>query len=491
MFRVAIFAGCLAGLASVAGWAQAQTPRPNIVLIMADDLGWGDVGYNGNTVIRTPHLDRMAAEGARFDRFYAAAPVCSPTRASCLTGRHPFRSGVFGANTGMLRAEEVTIAEVLKAEGYATGHFGKWHLGTFTSTMRDSNRGGPDNPQLVNPPTRHGFDTYFSTEAKVPTWDPMKRPARFDESLGESRRFGWRALQASQPAEVYGTSYWSPDGRVSDDLEGCDSRLIMDHAVEFIRDARDSGKPFLAVIWFHAPHLPCVAGPEYAAMYEDHDFKMQQFAGCITALDEQVGRLRKTLSDLQIDQNTMVCFTSDNGPENGTPGSTGGLRDRKRSLHEGGIRVPGLVVWPAVVRKPIIITAPCVTSDYLPTVLNALGKDIDKHPLPLDGASLLPLLRGETKTMRRRIAFVSGRQMALMGPALKLYGRGNQPDALFDITVDKTERNDLSAAAANRLSALQSELDAWLESCRASFEGKDYGTPWNDQLNQTFPSWIK
>ncbi|OVE78356.1 N-acetylgalactosamine 6-sulfate sulfatase, partial [bacterium F16] len=111
--------------------------RPNIILCMCDDLGWGDVGYNGNSVIKTPHLDKMSAEGVQFNRFYAAAPVCSPTRASCLTGRHPYRTGVFFANAGILRPEEVTIADILKDQGYATGHFGKWHLGTFTATEKD------------------------------------------------------------------------------------------------------------------------------------------------------------------------------------------------------------------------------------------------------------------------------------------------------------------------------------------------------------------
>ncbi len=142
--RCAILAVVVAGISSDCRVVQADQPaRPNIVLMMADDQGWGDVGYRGHKVLQTPHLDRMAAEGVRLDRFYAAAPVCSPTRGSMLTGRHPFRYGIFGANVGHVPPAEVTIAELLSRAGYRTGHFGKWHLGTLTTTVVESNRGGP------------------------------------------------------------------------------------------------------------------------------------------------------------------------------------------------------------------------------------------------------------------------------------------------------------------------------------------------------------
>jgi len=130
---------------------------PNVILCMCDDLGWGDVGFNGNTVIQTPHLDKMAASSLKFNRFYAAAPVCSPTRGSALTGRHPFRYGVFFANTGHMRAKELTLAEELKGRGYTTGHFGKWHLGTLTTTEPDANRGGPKGKAHFAPPWKNGF----------------------------------------------------------------------------------------------------------------------------------------------------------------------------------------------------------------------------------------------------------------------------------------------------------------------------------------------
>ena len=148
---------------------EQVTHQPNIILCMADDQGWGDVGYNGHPVLQTPHLDQMARDGMRFDRFYAAAPVCSPTRASVVTGRHPMRMGIPWANTGKLPDQEHTIAEILQQQGYRTGHFGKWHLGTLSLTVKDGNRGGTGE-QYYAPPWLHGFDTCFSTESKVPTY---------------------------------------------------------------------------------------------------------------------------------------------------------------------------------------------------------------------------------------------------------------------------------------------------------------------------------
>ncbi len=231
------------------GSSQSVDPRPNIILCMADDQGWGDTGYNGHPVLATPNLDEMARAGIRFERFYAGAPVCSPTRGSCLTGRHPYRYGVTFANTGRLPLEEVSLAEAVKTRGYRTGHFGKWHLGTLTTTVKESNRGGPGSERLFSPPWKHGFVTCFSTEAKVPTWDPMKTP-------GKNTPFG--------------TNYWNEAGeRETSGLEGDDSRIIMDRALGFIRRAAREKQPFLAVIWFHTPHYPVLASPEHRRLYKD------------------------------------------------------------------------------------------------------------------------------------------------------------------------------------------------------------------------------
>ena len=174
--------------------------KPNIILVMCDDLGWGDVGFNGNKIIRTPHLDAMAKNSLRFERFYAAAPVCSPTRGSCITGRHPYRYGVYFANIGHMKTEELTLAELLKKHGYATGHFGKWHLGTLTKTETEANRGGPRGIKNFSPPQANGFDVCFSTESKVPTWDPMLRPKN------NKSKTWWDPAKDNGP---YGTAYWN------------------------------------------------------------------------------------------------------------------------------------------------------------------------------------------------------------------------------------------------------------------------------------------
>jgi arylsulfatase A-like enzyme len=276
----------------------------NIILIMADDLGWGDVGFNGNKLIKTPALDDMAKNGMVFSRFYAAAPVCSPTRGSCLTGRHPFRYGVFHANVGKMEPEEVTLAEYLKEKGYSTGHFGKWHLGTLTNDEIDANRGGRD-PEHYSPPWENGFEECFSTESKVPTWNPMITPDREAGDVGNRT-----------PGDHFGTYYWSGPGvKVTDNLEGDDSRIIMDRVIPYIEEQTKSNNPFFAVIWFHTPHLPVLTGEEYRKLYAGQSIDVQHYYGAISAMDEQIGRLNDKLKELNATENTLIFFTSDNGPE--------------------------------------------------------------------------------------------------------------------------------------------------------------------------------
>ena len=469
------------------GMINGAETRPNVILCMADDLGWGSVGYNGNKIIKTPCLDKMAEEGVRFDRFYAAAPVCSPTRASCLNGRNPYRTGVFYANTGILRPEEITIAEILHKNGYATGHFGKWHLGTFSKREKDANRGGSDHPELYNPPSKHGFDTFFSTESKVPTWDPMKMPAKFTGD--ENRHYGWNYIKKGEPSKPFGTSYWTPEGKVTEDLEGDDSKIIMDRAIPFIEKNAKDGKPFFVVIWFHAPHLPVVAGPKYAEMYKDQDFEMQQYAGSITALDVQMGRLRDKLKELGINDNTILCFTSDNGPENKTPGDTGPYRDRKRSLHEGGVRVPGLMTWPNKVKKPMVISKPVVTCDYLPTIIEAAGISMPKNANVLDGVSIIPLLEGKEFKRPTPIGFVSKGQMAYNDVQYKYYQKTPSSEVeLYDIEKDPSEKNNIAGQHPEVVAEFKKGFAKWLNSCKESFEGKEYGTESFNKVKQIWPS---
>jgi arylsulfatase A-like enzyme len=452
--------------------STSDRPLPNIILLMADDLGWGDAGYQGHPELITPYLDSMAGEGLVFNRFYAAAPVCSPTRGSVLTGRHPFRYGIYYANTGKLPDHELTLAEVLKSKGYMTGHFGKWHLGTLSRTIRDSNRGGRErDTSFYSPPWQHGFDICFSTEAKVPTWDPMITP---DTAAGG-------VPKELAKGDFYGTYYWTGEDRVeTENLEGDDARVIMDRVIPFIREAVRQGKPFLAVAWFHTPHCPDVAGKEYREKYRNLNPHQQHYYGTITALDEQIGRLRKELADLQIDRNSMVWFTSDNGPaaRGGGPGNakggrqqgeTGGFRERKGSLYEGGVRVPGILVWPEMVKEYRETDFPAVTSDYFPTILAVL--DISLENLPeMDGISLKDIIVSDTPRERNSpIGFQSRYKNTFMtawsGDRYKLVSKdSNQTFELYDLLEDPFEENDMAADCTRVLAAMKDELEAWLNS---------------------------
>ena len=431
-------------------------------------MGWSDPGFMGNDVIKTPELDKMAAEGLVMNRFYAAAPVCSPTRGSCLTGRHPYRYGIYFANVGRMKEEEYTLAELAKDHNYVTGHFGKWHLGTLTHEKGDGNRSGDST--VYSPPWKHGFDVCFSTESKVPTWDPMITPP-LDVCFSGRK---------SEPGGPFGTFFWNEKGeKVDTNLAGDDSRIIMDRVIPFIHDAQQKEKPFLAVIWFHSPHLPVIAGPTYRNLYPDKTIQQQHYYGTITAMDDQIGRLRKELADLSIDENTLIFFTSDNGPEGKrlegcTQGTAAPLKGRKRSLYEGGIRVPGIVVWPSVISDPMVSGFPAVTSDYFPTIKEILAPEASES-YPLDGISLLPLLKGKLMERPQPIGFQSGQQLALISHQYKLYSPDKgQTFELYDLLQDPSETNDLSAQLKETNQTMINQLNAWIQSCQQSDEGVDY-----------------
>jgi arylsulfatase A-like enzyme len=465
-FISASFATCL----SMTRLRGAPANRPNIILMMADDLGWGDPGFNGNRIIQTPNLDAMAKAGIRFTRFYSGGPVCSPTRGTCLTGRHYFRYGVTHANEGMLPKQELTVARVLKPLGYRTGHFGKWHLGTLTRDIKDGRRGGPGTATYM-PPWEHGFDVSFSTEQAVPTWDPMK----------------------DQP---FDTKYWEGPGKyATENVEGDDSRVMMDRVIPFITQAVKAGDPFLAVVWFHAPHQPVKAGPRYRAMYSQYSEGEQHYYGCITALDEQAGRLRKELRTLGVARNTMMWFASDNGPEGMTGdqgtnrGSTGGLRGRKRSLFSGGVNVPGLLEWPGHAQPGRVVDVTCSTLDYFPTIQEVTGASLPGKPRPIDGISLLPLIHGKATTRPTPVCFryiQPKRQMHGSPMIVMLEGRyklltnlsaDGKEDLLYDVIADRSETKSILDAHSVLAQSMKKRLRDWIESCKASHAGADYDEP--------------
>ncbi len=332
--------------------APAAEP-PNIVLVMADDQGWGDMAYNGHPVLKTPNFDQMAASGLRFDRFYAAAPVCSPTRGSVMTGRHPNRFGCFKWGH-TLRPQEITLAEALKTAGYTTGHFGKWHLGSVR-------KGSPVNPGAS------GFDEWFSAPNFFDNDPILSRQGTAVQTTGES------------------------------------SMVTVNAALEFIQECTSQEKRFLAVVWFGSPHGPHQALAEDRLPYADQPERLQHFYGEITAMDRAFGKLRDKIGRLGIRENTILWYCSDNGalPE---VGSSGGRRGHKGQVYEGGLLVPAIIEWPARIQQPQATSVRCNTSDIYPTLLEITGVSIANQP-PLDGISLLPLIDGGVAQRRKPMGF--------------------------------------------------------------------------------------
>jgi arylsulfatase A-like enzyme len=453
--------------------APGAPTRPNLILIMSDDQGWGDMGYNGHPYLQTPNLDRMAREGARFNRAYSGSAVCSPTRASFLTGRNPERMGICFANCGHLKKEEITLYELAKPAGYTTGHFGKWHLGTLSKTIPDANRGG--NPEFFHeyaPPWEHGVDVSFVTESKVPTWDPMKTPLASAMEAGNK-----------PPGSPFGTHYWTGEGQIAtDNLEGDDSRVMMDRVLPFIDQAVRDKKPFLTVIWFHTPHLPVYTGEKYKKPYAGLSEDQQEFYGAITAMDEQIGRLRAHLTQLGIADHTIISFTSDNGPEGKEPikrtqGLTYGLNGRKRSLKEGGIRVPGLLVWPGQIPAGTVVNAPVFTSDYFPTIASLLNVDLDKFNRPYDGTDLRKVMREERPAIptERYLSFLLEGQAAHIGTRYKLYRENETAEwQLFDLLTDPGETSNIASKKPDLNKQLIAGWSDWEKSVKNSAAGHDY-----------------
>ncbi len=448
--------------------AAFGSEKPNVILMMADDLGWGDVGFHGNEAIRTPHLDSMAENGLELTRFYTASSICSPTRASVLTGRHPYRSGILAAHTAGLRVGEYTIAEAAKDNGYATGFFGKWHLG-WLEHDRPRDRGH------YSPPRFHGFDVTFATTSAVPTWDPTIAPWKI---WGREKGDPWNR----------GFPYLQNGKRVTENLEGDDSRIIMDRVIPFIRSTNERGEAFLAIVWFHTPHEPVVAGPEYLAMYSDiQDERQRHYFGAITAMDEQIGRLRHELLDLGIAQDTVLFFTSDNGASGKEVAdgiaSNGPLRASKHWHYDGGIRVPSLVEWPGKIAPGSKNASPTGTVDYLPTVVDIAGWSMPEsaRSIPLDGQSFRHALEGRQAS--RANGIVSGYMRLASGEQGIAYIEGDwkliRPKnkdvfELYNLAEDPSENNDVIEERPDLAKTMAAKLAAWEAEAQLSRDGADY-----------------
>ncbi|MDB4408750.1 sulfatase-like hydrolase/transferase [Akkermansiaceae bacterium] len=417
----------------------------------------GDPSYNSGW-INTPALDAMAAEGLRFDRFYSASAVCSPTRASCLTGRHPLRVGIPHANQGSLGADETPLSEVLSGVGYTTGHFGKWHMGTLTTLRSDSNRGADGNTADYSAPWQHGYDNCFVTEAKVPTFHPMRRAVN---GLPEPVSF-------TDP-NFHGTYYWTPPANpadwptaaegtpvdVTDNLSGDDSRVVMDRVIPFLQGAVADGDPFFTVVWLHTPHRDVVdphglSGVDSADAYTD----------AIVGMDTQIARLRAELETLGVTDNTMFWFCSDNGPEEGV-GRSGPYRARKRSLHEGGVRVPGILVWPDKIPAPRTTDFPSVTSDYYPTILDYLCIEVPEQK-PVDGISLRGVIENTATEREQPIGFNFLAERSWVDQRYKLISKDNgNTFELYDLIADESETTNIAAGNSSIVARMTLEFEAW------------------------------
>jgi len=455
---------------------------------MADDLGYGDVAYNGNSHVKTPMLDQMAEEGLRFNRFYSAAPVCTPTRVSCLTGRHPARVNMTWAFKGALPDREVTIAEALKELGYTTGHFGKWHVGQLTKTVEQSYSGIPRTENLYSPPWENGFDVCFSVENSVPSYNPYYLAG--DEFGTEGYRFVMdRQIERGQRNDgfIWRDRFWTGPGQLHDEwLEGPLPEILIDQSLDFIDQALSEQVPFLALIWFSTPHTPVVTGNEYRAIYPELSYEEQHWFGSITAMDEQIGRLRTELKNKGIDEQTVLWFCSDNGPSwIHDLNSAGPFRGKKGSLWEGGIRVPGLLIWPGITELASETDIPVTTSDFLPTVLEYLDVDLQVDPAyyQLDGISVLDILKANQTERGAAIGFqapvmanqaqnttawsnISGRQIVWMTDRYKMISLNDGLDwALYDLLSDSKETVDISTEHPEVIRQLLPDLEEWLKSC--------------------------
>ncbi len=352
----------------VAGSAPAAE-RPNIIVILCDDLGYGDLACYGHPAIKTPNLDKLAAEGIRFTQCYSSAPVCSSSRAGLMTGKTPSRIGVYDwipANHPMhLKKEEQTVATLLKKAGYATCHVGKWHLNGRFNT--------PDQPQ----PGDHGFEHWMSTQNNAaPSHENPTNFVRNGTPIGPQ--------------------------------EGYSCQLVASEAIRWMKQLRDKSKPFFQFVCFHEPHEP-VASPadlvaEYMATAGDGDAredKAQYFAN-VANMDRAVGRILHALDEQKLTDRTLVFFTSDNGPETllryprakRSHGSAGPLRGMKLHLYEGGIRVPGILRYPALVKAGQTVSEPVCALDLLPTFCEMAGAALPAEHVQ-DGVSILPLLGGQ------------------------------------------------------------------------------------------------
>ncbi|MBX3177847.1 MAG: sulfatase [Candidatus Hydrogenedentes bacterium] len=438
-----VIAGALS-VAAIAGSAPAETP-PNIVVIFCDDLGYGDLSSYGHPTIRTPHLDRMAAEGQKWTSFYAAAPVCTPSRAALLTGRLPVRSGMtsnqrrvlFPNSPGGIPAEEILISEALRERGYATACIGKWHLGHLPEHL----------------PTRHGFDYYFGI--------PYSNDMDPDTSIPHAQRFG------DPKVEYFNVPILRNEEIVERPADQTTiTRRFTEEAIAFMRE--NKARPFFVYLAHNLPHVPLFRSPAFEGRSP-----RGLYGDVIEEIDWSMGRVLDTLREEGLAENTLVLFTSDNGPwltydEQG--GSAGLLRGGKGDTFEGGMRVPGIFWWPGRVR-PGIVTGPGSTLDVFATASALAGA-----PLPadrvMDTLDLGPALFDGAPSPRDRMFFYRDEDLYAirLGPwkahfqTRSGYGQPepetHTPPLLYQLDHDPGEQYDHAAEHPEVIQAIEAAREA-------------------------------
>lgn len=426
----------LFGVLSAAPADDVGLARPNIIFVVADDMGFRDTGYSGNSIVKTPHLDAMASEGLRFDYFYSAHGTCSPGRMAILTGRTPLRSRMV-TTVGPMREGEVTVAAALKTAGYETAHFGKWGVG----------REGTH-------PMKVGFDEavwskgFFDNGVSFFVNDSDKRDERPVKTTGES------------------------------------SIATVEQALQFIERRAKRRQPFFVQISFGSPHGPHMAAEDFKNLYADLPEKEQDLWGEISGLDAAIGKLRKALRDMNVADNTLLWFVSDNGGVSPTSGI-----ERKGRI---GARTIGLLEWPARVPHARRTDVPVCHVDMYPTVIDIVGVTMERQPV-IDGISILPLIEGSMEARPKPLGFTSGRYRVKGDPTqcelvtgvwidgrhmlrLDLVNRRQKVESvsLHDIIADPTQETDLSDQKSDKVQLMRKDLDRWMESVKASFEGNDY-----------------
>ncbi len=410
--------------ASLRESSSAEPLKPNFVVFVADDMGWGDSATFGHPLIKTPNLDKLAAQGVKLTQCYSAAGVCSPSRSAILTGRTPYRNGVWrhlsGKHEAYLRTSEITYPKLLQGIGYETCHVGKWHL----NSQQQFNK--PEYPQ----PGDHGYDYWMYTHNNAAP--SHKNPDNFVRN-----------------------------GKPVGEMEGYSAQLVAAEAAHWLKNIHDPKKPFALSVWVHEPHSPIATNPEFEDLYKGHE--NSKYMGNITQMDHALGQVMEALDAAGVADNTFIYFTSDNGPVASFGGTTGGLRGGKRSDHEGGIRVPGVVRWPGHIAPGTTSDVPVIGTDVFATVLGIVS-----IPLPtdrtIDGVSMLPALAG--KPVERKVPLFwrthvsqPGDRVALRIGDWKIVGNDVLTKfQLFEIQKDWKEENDLAAKMPEKTEEMKDTL---------------------------------